>query len=284
MNMTDKMLSLMSKVKALEGNAEAKSSSAIAGECYFLNADEVLSYKRAFGDARYPYSVDGLNLWAHTSGNVVVEESIFNIILNFFEGMEPNLAFFVGEERGDGFFPISVTGAAKLPFENNVRRYTVFTPDAAYYFAETENLASCVRMLVDEKKNLRFTLAVMNISDKTVSTYASSYFNFMLRRSQFEYIETKWYRRCRKTDNGFVIGVTEHIDRNTFESAVNSILNARNIYILGVRSAAALADFQATRKPVTDELQRISRQGWTEDEVNDVFPGQKPASQQPAAH
>ena len=31
-----------------------------------------------------------------------------------------------------------------------------------------------------------------------------------------------------------------------------------------------------TRKPVTDELQRISRQGWSEEEVNDVFPGQKP--------
>lgn len=45
----------------------------------------------------------------------------------------------------------------------------------------------------------------------------------------------------------------------------------------------ALALFQATRKPVTDELQRISRQGWSEDEVNDVFPGQKPASQSPAA-
>ncbi|ROO83331.1 salicylate hydroxylase [Actinocorallia herbida] len=44
----------------------------------------------------------------------------------------------------------------------------------------------------------------------------------------------------------------------------------------------ALALFQATRKPVTDELQRISRQGWTEDEVNDVFPGQKPASQSPS--
>jgi len=45
----------------------------------------------------------------------------------------------------------------------------------------------------------------------------------------------------------------------------------------------ALAMFQATRKPVTDELQRISRQGWSEEEVNDVFPGQKPKSQQPAA-
>ncbi|MFJ3337908.1 FAD-dependent oxidoreductase [Streptomyces sp. NPDC086766] len=44
----------------------------------------------------------------------------------------------------------------------------------------------------------------------------------------------------------------------------------------------ALALYQATRKPVTDELQRISRQGWTEDEINDVFPGQKPAAQQPA--
>lgn len=40
----------------------------------------------------------------------------------------------------------------------------------------------------------------------------------------------------------------------------------------------ALALFQATRKPVTDELQRVSRQGWTEDEINEVFPGQKPAA------
>lgn len=42
----------------------------------------------------------------------------------------------------------------------------------------------------------------------------------------------------------------------------------------------ALALYQANRKPVTDELQRISRQGWSEDEVNDVFPGQKSAAGQ----
>ena len=40
--------------------------------------------------------------------------------------------------------------------------------------------------------------------------------------------------------------------------------------------AVALAAFQAARKPVTDELQRISRNGWTEEELDDVFPGQKP--------
>ncbi len=42
----------------------------------------------------------------------------------------------------------------------------------------------------------------------------------------------------------------------------------------------ALALYQATRKPVTDELQRISRHGWTEEELNEVFPGQKPVSQE----
>jgi salicylate hydroxylase len=36
----------------------------------------------------------------------------------------------------------------------------------------------------------------------------------------------------------------------------------------------ALALYQATRKPVTDELQRISREGWTEDTLDDAFPGQ----------
>ncbi|MQY25885.1 FAD-dependent oxidoreductase [Nocardia aurantia] len=40
---------------------------------------------------------------------------------------------------------------------------------------------------------------------------------------------------------------------------------------------AALAAYQAGRKPVTDELQRISRQGWSEEELDEVFPGQKPA-------
>ena len=37
----------------------------------------------------------------------------------------------------------------------------------------------------------------------------------------------------------------------------------------------SLAAFQHTRKPVTDELQKISRNGWTDDELDDVFPGQK---------
>ncbi|MGW0463078.1 FAD-dependent oxidoreductase [Streptomyces tendae] len=43
----------------------------------------------------------------------------------------------------------------------------------------------------------------------------------------------------------------------------------------------ALARYQATRKPVTDKLQAISRQGWSAEEIESVFPGQKPAAAAP---
>ena len=214
MTMLDKMKTLLSKVKKLETDPHRKAEAAIAGQCFFLNEDEVLSYRRNFGDARYPYSVDGLNLWAHTSGNVVVEESTFNIILNSFEGAEPNLCFFMGRQQADRFFPVSVTGAAKLPFEENVHRFVVFAPEAAYYFAETESLTSCVRMFVDDRKNLRFTHCVMNTSEQAVSTYMGSYFNLSLQQRAYEYIETKWYRSCQSTEDGFHVRVIEPLDRN----------------------------------------------------------------------
>jgi salicylate hydroxylase len=44
----------------------------------------------------------------------------------------------------------------------------------------------------------------------------------------------------------------------------------------------ALALYQSRRKPETDKLQAISRQGWSEDELSEVFPGQRPESQQAA--
>lgn len=65
------------------------------------------------------------------------------------------------------------------------------------------------------------------------------------------------------------------------QGANSAILDAGGLADALVSSASvkeALETYQATRKPMTDELQRISRQGWTEDEVDDVFPGQKPAT------
>jgi salicylate hydroxylase len=61
------------------------------------------------------------------------------------------------------------------------------------------------------------------------------------------------------------------------QGANSSILDA-GVLAECLQSAAsvpeALAAYQADRKPVTDELQRISRQGWSEEEINTVFPNQ----------
>ncbi|WP_328476066.1 FAD-dependent monooxygenase [Actinoplanes sp. NBC_00393] len=87
------------------------------------------------------------------------------------------------------------------------------------------------------------------------------------------------------TDSVVLIGDAAHsMLHHQGQGANSAIMDAGALADALVRADSvteALAAFQATRKPVTDELQRISRQGWSADEVNDVFPGQKPASQQP---
>lgn len=43
----------------------------------------------------------------------------------------------------------------------------------------------------------------------------------------------------------------------------------------------APARYRATRKPETDKPQAISCQGWSAEEIEDAFPGQKPAGAAP---
>lgn len=210
MKMQEKMSDIIKKVKAI------KKENVLPSNCYFLNADEILCYERKFGDSRYPYSYDGLTLWAYSSGNVKIEESVFNIILGFTEGHEPTICFYAGQKMDDDYFPVSITGAGKLPFEKGVERYTVFTPNCAYYVTEIDTLISCVRMFVDEEKNIRFTLYVENKTEEVLDTYLSPYFNCILSHSNYEHNELKWYRNVASTKDGFTVSVTEGLDRDTY--------------------------------------------------------------------
>jgi len=89
------------------------------------------------------------------------------------------------------------------------------------------------------------------------------------------------------SDSVVLVGDAAHSMLHHQGQGANSAILDAGVLTDALRDAGsvkeALARYQAERKPVTDELQRISRQGWTEDEVSDVFPGQKPASQQPVA-
>lgn len=239
--MKEKIKSLLSNVEQLYKDGEQLKSASLPSGCYFLNEDEILAEKRYFGDSRYPYSSDGLTLWAYSSGNLKIEESTFNIILPFPEGKEPNLAFYIGKKKGDGYFPVSVTGAGKLPFEENINRFTVFTPKAVYYFVKTEAITACLRAFVDTEKNITFTLGMENNSDEAVETYMAAYMNPMLSHSPCENIETKWYKKCCQTDGGFNFFVTEYLDRT---KCFNHFAQLRRENIrLNVTSTTSHTDF-----------------------------------------
>ena len=147
--MERELQTIAKKVHALQADKEKQAAGKLPSNAYFLNEDEIVCFPRAFGDSRYPYAFDGLTLWAHSSGNVKIEESAFNILLDWENTGEPNMAFFFGLPNNADYFPVSITGAAKQPREQNINRYTVYTPFAAYYIAETDALDGCVRLSVE---------------------------------------------------------------------------------------------------------------------------------------
>ncbi|MGW8748462.1 FAD-dependent oxidoreductase [Streptomyces sp. NPDC055794] len=84
------------------------------------------------------------------------------------------------------------------------------------------------------------------------------------------------------TDSVVLVGDAAHSMLHHQGQGANSAIEDGGALADALREADsvkdALARYQAVRKPVTDELQRISRQGWTEAEISDVFPGQRPAT------
>ncbi|MFI5664769.1 FAD-dependent oxidoreductase [Streptomyces sp. NPDC051684] len=82
------------------------------------------------------------------------------------------------------------------------------------------------------------------------------------------------------SDSVVLIGDAAHAMLHHQGQGANSAVEDAGALADALRGAdsvqQALARYQATRKPVTDNLQAISRQGWAEDEIDEVFPGQQP--------
>lgn len=204
---------LLSQVRTFEADTD-KESKKLPSDCYFLDEHTILAYKRKLGDARYPYAFDGRTLWAYSSGNISIEESLYNIFLDAREGKESYLCFFAGHKTGDNcFFPVSLLGVARQPIENRIKRYTVFMPEAVYYFTETPEFVTCVRAFVDTDKRICFSTYIENISASTIETYLSAYLNPFMRHTNAEDFETKWYKSCACTEYGYKFKITEYINR-----------------------------------------------------------------------
>ena len=205
----EKVQDLFVQIHELEQNESKKAERKLPSDCYFLSNDTVLCYRRGDGDARYPYSFGGMTLWAYSSGNVKMEEGLYNVILPAYEGKEPNLGFFAGIEMDEGFFPVSLLGTARQAFEKGVKRYTVFSPQAAYYLTESPVFWAAVRLFVDEEKLLRISLYLENKTNQPIRTYLSSFADFLMTQWSFEQDDAKFFKKGKTTDYGYFFHTTE---------------------------------------------------------------------------
>ena len=200
------ILNLVKKVHDLKKDR----SNTLPENSYFLDRDEIICYPRSNGDSRYPYYHDGLVLFAHSEGYINCIEGDFNIFKSAVYNEDTNIGFFVGEKGGNGFFPISVTGAARQLYENIIDRYTIFTPVCAYYIVESEQAVYALRTYVDDHKHIRFSVGVVNLAEER-EIYISSYFEPTLRNDPRETFWNRMSKFGECLDYGrYVIKVLKH--------------------------------------------------------------------------
>lgn len=216
MNLIETAEKLIAEAEALLNDEAAKEKAALPDGGYFLSGDAVLCCERENGDARYPYAADGFNMWAYSSGYISINESTFYVVLPSDEGKEPYLNFYAGLPaggEGGGFVPVSLLGIARSPLEGAVKRYTVFTPQAVYYLTCTPQADFVVRAYVTRGKTVRFSVGAL--AKEETALYLSSYFNCFFMHAAGECCETKWFKQCKLTENGFGFYSAEDPDRKT---------------------------------------------------------------------
>ncbi len=177
---------------------------ALPGNVYYLNDSEILCLERTGGESRYPYEMDGRNLWIHSTGHINSTESNLTIFRNSPRLQdESNLDIWGGIKMEEGWFPISITGIAKQLFEPfKVDRYLVYTKRAAYFIADTEKVTFALKTGITSNKAFVFKACAINKTEENMETYIASYFNPLLKCS---FNDDVWggYRRYGKLhENG----------------------------------------------------------------------------------
>ncbi len=201
---------LLRIISSIEADKEHWEKKRIPENCYFVDKDTIVCGERQTGYSHYPYTYDGATMWVNTTGRISVSESMFYVM-----GKDPTPCFemFIGEKRGEKYFPVSMTCESRQAVENNVKRYTVFQPSAAYYIVKTDTFSSVLRLFIDNKKILRFSVCLINDTDKDIDTYIATYCNPILLTVYSG--QSALYRKGVKTENGFLFDVIEYMDRNT---------------------------------------------------------------------
>ena len=179
----------------------------LPSHCYFLSKEDVLALPNPYGDARHPYTNDGLTLWAYSSGYITINETNFYIIPMTLEGKEPYLSFFGGLLNKKGLYDFfSITGVSDTEFgKEKVEKYTVFTPTSVIYLRVINKIVFSLEMTINDKKEIIVNMNAINLSNRPVDLYLSSFVNPLLCHTNYESEETKWFRKSTIHEDGATI-------------------------------------------------------------------------------
>ena len=177
----------------------------LPGNAYYLENGDVLCLQRETGIHRFPYQSGGFTMWAHSNGVIYAIDGSLRVFRSIHLDYESSINFFVGIPNGDGtYFPISILGGGKQLFEPyNTKRYLVYTFSAAYYIADTDIGTFAVRAGVTANKQMSFSFAAINKTDKPLNFALTTYFETLLKNNQeHDNMWVKGERRSNYLGNG----------------------------------------------------------------------------------
>lgn len=215
---------VLDELKKIE-NFKADKSNTLTNNAYFLD-DDILLKENKSGDARIPFTKDGLTLWVHQNGNISLNESNFFLISEALEGETNFLAFFLGLKKKDKYLPISLFEINQNLFEENVDRYTIFKNNYAIFIMKFSNLVYSLRLGLTDEKDFVYEVCIINLGSETRSLYSSMFFNFNLMHSSHDSVETKWFKETKYLDNVFNLSSIEDI--SPYEHIYNNYYLVRN--------------------------------------------------------
>lgn len=172
MSLEKQVKGLMQQINGFKATAD----NSLPQNTFYLNDNQILCCERDYGVSRFPYDVDGLVVWAHSSGHINAYDSTFYIFrsLNNFE--DASIAFMGGiKQENGGYFPVSLFECHRQLLETmDIKRYVVYSFNYAYYIADTPDVTFAVRVHVSKDKHIHFAFTAINKSDKPQSIYMMS--------------------------------------------------------------------------------------------------------------
>ncbi len=224
--MKEKILTLLKEIESLRNNIS--DANKLPADTYYLNDDDILCMGENNANIRYPYEMDGMNLWAYSNGHIDACESKFVIFRTSYFNNAPLLGFWGGVKKGEKeWFPLSITGTNKQLFEpDDIKRYTVFGKRAAYYILDCNELVFAVRANVTTAKQINFTVCAINKTSEEKEIYLSSLMDFCLRYTE---LELHWFamkKYAKLYDNGnYIIKAKTDIE---YYTVINKKINSKN--------------------------------------------------------